>query len=83
MATSRIAELASQVQESVTALDTYMRTNGLPTPSFDEDGPEELGLNDSIEAKNARETALAATLELHELLLGPGDLLRPIVRSAI
>lgn len=82
MAASRIAELASQVQQSVTALDKYMQTHGLPTPSFDEDGPEEFGL-ESSEAKEARESALAASLELHELLLRPADLLRPIVRDVM
>lgn len=78
MRSTRIADLAAQIQENTTKVDKYLRSKGLPSPSFDEDGPVDFGIEDE-DVQNARETALDASLELHQLLLGPAMCLRPVV----
>lgn len=77
---SRIAKLAAQIASNTQKVDNFLNTNKLPQPSFDEDGPVELGLSTDIET--ARLAVLNDTLELQALLQGPVQLLRPIVRSA-
>lgn len=79
MRSTRIADLAAQIQENTAKVDKYLRSNGLPSPSFDEDGPVDFRIEDE-DVQNARETALDASLELHQLLLGPAMCLRPVVR---
>lgn len=79
MALTRIAELAATVQENTVKVDEYLHCKGLPSPSFDEDGPVDLGIEDE-EVKKALEVALESSLELHNLLLGPALILRPVVR---
>lgn len=75
--TSRIAELAALVSSNTAIVDEYLASNSLPTPSFDENGPVNLQL--SPEAETARNAAIDASMELQALLLGPENLLRPIV----
>ncbi|KAL2005746.1 hypothetical protein VTN00DRAFT_10239 [Thermoascus crustaceus] len=77
MATSRIVELASQIQKRTSEIDEYLQSNNLPSPTFDEDGPVDLGLSAGEVAK-ARDAVLESTLELHDLLLGPSLCLRPV-----
>lgn len=72
MHSSRILELASAISTSVGSINEYLELKGLPTPSFDPDAPR--SLPDEIDA--ARNAVLDATLELHDLLLEPADLLR-------
>lgn len=81
MATSRIVELASQIQKRTSEIDEYLQSNNLPSPTFDEDGPVDLGLSAGEVAK-ARDAVLESTLELHDLLLGPSLCLRPVVRHS-
>ena len=78
MASTRIVELAVSVQQNTAKIDEYLQRKGLPCPSFDEDGPVDFGIEDE-EVKKAREVALEASLELHELLLGPLLSIRPVV----
>ena len=78
MVLTRIAELAAQIQESTTKVDNYLQSKDLPSPSFDEDGPVDFGI-ESEEIAKAREKAREASLQLHDLLLGPVLCLRPIV----
>ena len=78
MVLTRIAELAAEIQENTTKVDKYLQSKDLPSPSFDEDGPVDLGI-ESEEIAKARERAREASLELHDLLLGPALCLRPIV----
>lgn len=56
-----------------------MRRNGLPSPTFDEDGPVDFNI-ESREIQEARASAIDSTLELHQLLLGPALCLCPVVR---
>jgi len=65
--TPRIVELATQISISVTQLQEKLSAQGVPTPSFAEDGPELLP-NDVSHIKDA---ILDATAELHEILLDP------------
>ena len=78
MASTRIAELAAQIQENTAKVDQYLQSKGLPSPSFDVDGPVDFKIDDE-EIQKARETALDSSLELHQLLLGPAMCLRPVV----
>lgn len=79
MTSTRIAELAARIQKNTLKVDEYMRLNGLPSPTFDEDGPVDFKIH-SREVQEARVIAIDSTLELHQLLLGPALCLRPVVR---
>jgi hypothetical protein len=70
-ATPRTVELAAQISTSVAQLQERLSVQGAPTPSFDEDSPENLP-SDVADLKDA---VLDATSELHELLLDPLALL--------
>ena len=78
MASTRIADLAAQIQENTAKVDQYLREKSLPSPSFDVDGPVDFNIEDG-EIQEAREKALESSLELHQLLLGPAMCLRPVV----
>ena len=78
MTSTRIAELAVRIKENTFKVDEYMRCNGLPSPTFDEDGPVDFKIQ-SREIQEARAIAIDSTLELHQLLLGPALCLRPVV----
>lgn len=78
MSSSRITELATLVQANTAKVDQYLQENNLPFPSFDEQGPVDFKI-ESDEIQNARTVAMEASLELHDLLLGPSMCLRPVV----
>ena len=80
MASTKIAELAAQIQENTAKVDEYLQKRSLPSPSFDEDGPVDFQIEDEG-IRKAREIALDSSLELHQLLLGPAMCLRPIVST--
>ncbi|EEA24943.1 O-methyltransferase, putative [Talaromyces marneffei ATCC 18224] len=71
MAHNRIVELATSISQNVAKIDSYLKSNGLSSPSFDIDSPfmnsfpEEIG--------SIRDAILEANLELSELLLGPKE----------
>ena len=76
-----LADLAAQISRNALVVDRYLEHHGLPDPSFEAHGPVEL-LPASAEAENeALAKALEATLVLQDLLLGPNELLRPMVLS--
>ncbi|CAF9913897.1 hypothetical protein IMSHALPRED_001473 [Imshaugia aleurites] len=77
MPSTRIAELAAQIQDNTAKVDHYLQSRSLPSPSFHEDGPVDFQIEDE-EIQKARETALDSSLELHQLLLGPAMCLRPL-----
>ena len=60
-------------------MDDWLQERGLPTPSFDKDGPIDLKI-DPPNIQKARAIAMEASLELNDLLMGPTMLLRPVVR---
>jgi hypothetical protein len=72
----RIAELATAVATHTRRIDSYLAEKGLLSPSFEANGPVDLGLPPDIE--QSRIAALEATQELHDLLQGPRDLLSTI-----
>ena len=74
----RIAKLTVQISSNTQKIDDYLAANSLPPPSFDEGGPANLNLSTEIYA--ARRAVLNASAELQELLQGPSELLRPVVR---
>lgn len=69
--TPRIIELAAQISSSTTQLQEKLAAQGVSTPSFAEDSPENLPADVSA----LRNAVLDATAELHELLLDPMALL--------
>lgn len=75
----QIVQLANQLVRNVNDLNTYLQSNDLPQPSFNVDGPIELGTQSAPDVEAARISAIEATMELQDLLLGPTMLLRPIV----
>lgn len=79
---SRIVELAKSILVNTNEVDAYLTSNRLPQPSFSIDGPIEFGTN-SPDVNRARISAIEATMELQDLLLGPTMLLRPIVWAPI
>ncbi|RAK70971.1 S-adenosyl-L-methionine-dependent methyltransferase [Aspergillus fijiensis CBS 313.89] len=76
---SRIVELATRIQGLTKEIDSHLRENNLPAPSFEENGPVELGLSGHM--LSAREEVLSSTLELHDLFLGPSNCLRPVLNG--
>jgi hypothetical protein len=78
MSSSRIAILAAKIYENTVVVDDYLSSKGLPSPSFDERGPLDLGI-EAEEVRKASEVARESSLELHDLLLGPALCLRPLV----
>ncbi|KAF7956540.1 hypothetical protein EAE96_003876 [Botrytis aclada] len=71
MSTPRILELAAIIQKAVPVLQDTLNEEGLPSPSFDEHAPT--GIPEA--AWDIRDALLDATMELHDLLLGPLNLL--------
>ncbi|KAI1302030.1 putative O-methyltransferase [Xylaria venustula] len=70
---SRIAQLASTVAAYTQKIDDYLTQKSLPQPSFNADGPIDLGL--PADLQQLRGALLDATQELNDLLQGPRDLL--------
>lgn len=80
MSATRILELASMIATSTAAVNDYLTSQNLPSPSFDVDIPPRLVL----EAKIAehRQAILEATSELHALMQGPIEIITGLsVRS--
>ena len=70
---TRVVELASIIQSSTETLNTYLGSQGIGSPSFEIDAPDISSLPPEI--AKARETILDATNELHNLALGPTQVL--------
>lgn len=70
---TRIAELALIISTNTEEVDAHLARRGLPSPSFDPDGPAGALRDSQIAA--ARLAILEATDELHALMLGPVELL--------
>ncbi|PQE34045.1 6-hydroxytryprostatin B O-methyltransferase protein [Rutstroemia sp. NJR-2017a WRK4] len=72
---TRIAELASIIQEHTSKFDAYLASNNLPSPSFDPSHPLRLSLSPDVQA--SRDAVLEASDELTALMLGPVESLVP------
>ena len=79
MSSLSITALSTIIEENTAKVENYLQSRGLPLPSFSEDGPVDFGIR-SEEVAKARERAIDASLELHNLLLGPTMCLRPVMR---
>ncbi|KAI9728204.1 MAG: hypothetical protein M1828_004665 [Chrysothrix sp. TS-e1954] len=77
MSAKSLTDIARDILENATKLEDYFSANGLEQPSFDEHTPAELPL--SPEFQPVRQRALDALTDLHDLLVGPAMLLRPVV----
>ncbi|KAE9365008.1 S-adenosyl-L-methionine-dependent methyltransferase [Stipitochalara longipes BDJ] len=73
--TSKLVELAQIISQETKKLDSYIKANGLPEPSFDVDAPPSFPMV-SGELKKVREEVMRATKELGELVAGPSESLR-------
>jgi hypothetical protein len=74
MASSNIAELANSVASNTAKYSNYLAEHGLPLPSHDPTvNPAPTELPHEIAA--ARDAAIHASYELHELLIGPDGIL--------
>lgn len=75
---SKIVELAEAILNNTSAIDTYLKENSLPSPSFDIDGPVNFGIrSEHVEASRIK--VIEASIELADLLHGPMNFLRPLV----
>lgn len=84
MSSTRISELAAIISSNTAIVDTYLKTNHIPSPSFDKDAPiQNLGIpKEAIEIDDARRNALAASQELQDLLQGPTACLLPTMNAS-
>ncbi|KAI1443297.1 sterigmatocystin 8-O-methyltransferase [Annulohypoxylon stygium] len=69
--TSRLLQLATLIHESVAKLEEALSTKGFPSPSFDEDAPQQFP-RDTVDV---RDTIIDCAAELQDLLLGPLEIL--------
>ena len=76
---TKIVQLARQLLSEVIRLDGHMQSHNMSQPSFDVDGPLDFDLHSSS-ADASRLSAIESAIELHDLLIGPTLLLRPVVR---
>lgn len=77
MASIRITELSSSIAENSRVIIGYLTSKNLPAPSYDVDGLTELSISPADkEAFAARSNLIAATKELHDIVLGPKEVLR-------
>lgn len=80
MSGTRIAVLAAIISTNTTKIDDYLKSHGLPPPSFHVDHPADLCIPpDAIDIDKARKVTLEASIELQDLLQGPTSLLQPAV----
>ncbi|KAH7409862.1 putative O-methyltransferase [Phaeosphaeria sp. MPI-PUGE-AT-0046c] len=68
-----IAELSQTIAHHTKLLDAHFAEHGLPAPTFAASAPVDLDLPLALE--HSRNVVLAATQDLHDLLLGPRELL--------
>lgn len=74
MASQTISLLAVLISENTTKIQEYLTAKGLPTPSFDVDGPRDsLIPAEAEEIQMARIAVIDATEKLRRLTLGPRD----------
>jgi hypothetical protein len=76
MSTSRIEQLAAEIQQNTAKVSNYIRHHGLTMPSFDVNSPLESVIpKDADEIEAARLAVIDATQELRDLMLGPREYL--------
>ena len=76
MASTRITELGTLIASKTAIVNEYFVFHGIPTPSFDIHGPLRVVIPPALkEIAAAHADVLAATRELHTLMLGPTAML--------
>ena len=78
---SRILELASTIQTHTNELDSYITSQGLPSPSWDLDTPPVLLLSNMAQA--SRNALLESIEELKALILGPVEFILNKATNAV
>ncbi|CAG8971742.1 hypothetical protein HYALB_00007222 [Hymenoscyphus albidus] len=82
MAPNRITELASIISLNTAKVDGYLEKHNKPTPSFNINAPLDLGIPpEAPEIEATRKKALAASIELQDLLQGPTACSRPVLNG--
>ncbi|KAF3770022.1 S-adenosyl-L-methionine-dependent methyltransferase [Cryphonectria parasitica EP155] len=83
MPDTTISLLSESIFRNIKVVDSYLKANNLPGPSFDVDGPTFLDIgSDGEHVEEARVKALEAAVELVDLLQGPLATLRPLTNGA-
>ena len=77
---SRIVQLAQIISANTEHVEQFLRSQGIASPSFDEDAPKNMVLSDK-EAERQRIAAISAAAELQDLLSGPHAALTPVVNA--
>ena len=81
---SRISQLAAIIAEKTAVVNEYLNSHHLPTPSFDANGPDTIPIPpDEKEIVAAQDAVIASTLELHNLMKGPTEMIWGISVSPI
>lgn len=80
---SRILSLAKIIASQSEVVDTFLRGNDLPQPSFGADALIEPIPSATPDVSKARDTIIEATIELRQLLEGPIKALLPEVSGTI
>lgn len=71
-----LEHLSSAISENADIVSGYLKTNHLPQPSFEADGPSVIiPVNAPPNVQLARQKLLAASLELFQLATGPSEFL--------
>lgn len=73
--TSRMVELAQKITKATQELETYMKANNLPMPSFDVDAPADFPTLPE-DVQQSRQEIIHATKELGLLAHGPRESIR-------
>jgi len=75
-ASTRIVELSQRIATNTTKLNDFLEANGLPTPTFDVNGPPGHSIPDDAAGIHAARAAIIDdTQELRRLVLGPKEYL--------
>ncbi|KAK3380523.1 O-methyltransferase [Lasiosphaeria ovina] len=78
-----ISLLSESIFRNIKIVDSYLKANNLPGPSFDVDAPIFIDIGpDGEHVEEARVKALDGALELVDLLSGPMVALRPLTSGA-
>jgi hypothetical protein len=73
MTTPSLTELAAQISSSAATIEKYLKTNNVPAPSFDENGPP--SLPHAPEVAEAKMQLLQSLSDLTNLTRGPAEML--------
>ncbi|TVY82592.1 O-methyltransferase bik3 [Lachnellula suecica] len=77
--TRSLVDIASRISSNTALLNKHLASKVLQTPTFDKDAEEDFhSLTDAPKIEAAREALLEDTNRLHDLVLGPANVLRRI-----